>query len=241
MKKSTVSVGLLTILLSSGVSAGTMGSVVQPSFVKPFVGVEGGYTWTQTDGLNFNYLDNLSLHSTENTKMAGSGRVYAGLSHELSDIFAVTGEIGGGYYGNTKYKFVRDPQTVALDDLNIKSSQYGFDILAGLMYTQPSYDLFLKAGAMVQNSRLSVNSSLPANGSLALKTNETEILPEIKLGGAYHLTEQLALTASWAHVFGSTQKASLSYNPTSFSSAVHVNLQNPTLDSAMVGLQYRFG
>ncbi len=244
MKKSTLSLGLLTILLSSGINAGTMGPVQQASFVKPFVGLEGGYTWTQLDGFNVNIIDTLRLSSTED-KNGWSGRLYAGLMHELNDTFAVTSELGWGYYGRTKFNPVLSgPQAqnpALLNGLSLKSSQDGFDVLAGIMYTQPSYDLFLKAGALVQNSRLSISSSLPVNGSLAFKTNQTEALPEIKLGGSYHVTEQLALTGAWTHAFGSTQKINLSVNPNTGSTAVNVNLQNPTMDSLMVGLQYRFG
>lgn len=244
MKKSTVSLGLLTILLSSGVNAGTMGPVQSPSLVKAFVGAEGGYTWTQLDGFNLNIIDTLRLSSTED-KNGWSGRVYTGLMHELSDTVAVTGEIGYGYYGRTKFNPVLSgPQAqnpALLNGLSLKSSQDGFDVLAGIMYTQPSYDLFLKAGAIVQNSRLSISSSLPAGGSLSYKANQTEALPEIKLGGSYHLTEQLALTGAWTHAFGSTQKINLAYNPATSATAVNVNMQNPTMDSLMVGLQYRFG
>ncbi len=240
--------GLLTIALSSSVYAGTMGPI-QTATVSPFVGIEGGYTWSQLNGFDFNVVDTLRIRTNDSEK-GWSGRISTGLIYPLNDTFSTTGEIGWGYYGKTDFSGVLSVPglpTVNLNGVDIKSSQNGFDVLAGVMYTQPSYDLFFKAGALIQNSRLNVriNESLLDSdliGIISNKSSQTEALPLIKLGGAYHINEQLSVTASWMHAFGSEQKynVSLLQSVTAPAFNANINTMNPTIDSILVGLQYKF-
>ena len=252
MKKTALSLGLVAIALSSVANAGTMGPVqMSAPPVVPFIGLEGAYTWAHDNGFDFNIFNTLRLNSTQDRNGWG-GRLSAGLIHQLTDVWAVSSELGYGYYGKTTFHphLTSDggiPESVVtgVGNVGVKTTQDGFDALAGIMYTQPSYDLFFKAGALVQNNRSTINSDLPsatpAVGSFLYKSNQTQVLPEIKLGGAYHVTEQLSITAAWAHAFGSTPKATATVVPANLQTTVNVNTQNPSMDSALVGLQYKFG
>ena len=139
-----------------------------------------------------------------------------------------------------------------------KLGLYGFDVVAGVFYTQPQYELFFKAGALIQNLRLKVsadpqniaasNTAIAArlNGVYSLNTTVVNALPEIRLGGNYHLYQHWLLTASWVHAFGST----LSFTAPDISGAtgpilgslgnITANVSSPTINVVLFGLEYRF-
>lgn len=250
MKKSIT----LTLLLAScGVHAGTMGPVATPSS-QFFVSAEGGYTWNQLDGANFNVSPGFDIYTITDNQ-GGTARVAAGVIHPLmNNALAVSAELGWGYYGHTRFKFAAPGlSAAAVANLNnaIKVTTYlnGFDVLAGLIYNiNPQFDVFAKAGALIENNRTTLNldaSVLGASSRLIIRTNEAQALPAIKLGGSYHVMENLSLFASWTHAFGDNNDTSGLTSSATIqglldSANLSVNQRNPTLDVAMAGLQYNF-
>lgn len=216
-----------------------------------FLQLEGGYSWNTLKGLDVNILNVGGIHSNSD-KDGWSGRVALGLAKKVCDPFYVTGEMGWGYYGHSTAPLRADGALVAgggapdFSAVRFKSMQNGFDVLAGILYNQPYYELFLKAGALIQNSETEINVDLTRllngglNGNVSLSGNQTEVLPEIKLGGAYHVTRNFAITAAWTHAFGSDTKVRATIDPNNPLGSINVNLRNPGLDTAMLGLQYRF-
>ena len=131
---------------------------------------------------------------------------------------------------------------------NKKESCEGGTCKACKVNTQPKYDLFFKAGALFQNSRVSAQDIAVNDTGTSVSFNNTipEVLPEIKLGGAYHVTDKLLATLSWMHAFGGTFNIdapiteSSSVRTLALSNAL-TSWQSPVLNSVMFGLEYRFG
>lgn len=240
--------------------AGGMGDFQPLPMLIPFVAGEGMYTWPDIEGFNINVVNVGSFTSSQNQQGWG-GRFAAGAIHPLNESFAGSAEVGWGYYGSTDI----NPQ-ITLNTANVtvtptsnafklKLNEYGFDVLAGLLYTQPDYDLFFKVGALIQNLRMKVETTPSqltgsTTGSLATRFSGTysitetlaNVLPEIKLGGAYHISDDWLATLSWMHAFGSTLNMSMqdvATSPVSVGSA-SVQIQSPTLDTVLFGLEYRF-
>jgi hypothetical protein len=74
--------------------------------------------------------------------------------------------------------------------------------------------------------------------------NIGQVMPEIKLGGGYHVTDNWGVTAAWMHAFGGTMgvqadNIGLSSGSVSIGSAV-MSLNNPTINSVMFGVEYLF-
>jgi hypothetical protein len=237
--------------LSLSAHAGTMGAIITPPYSHPFVSAEGGYTWSKIDGLHINVVDIVTLNSNK-SRHGGSARLAAGLEREIGHAWMMSGEIGYGYYGYTSTSpraagplldMVGAPNFSAI---HMKFTQDGFDALAGIIYHQPAFDLFFKAGALVQNSHRKLNIDLGSligvdlNGKAQVKMNQTEVMPEIKLGGAYHVTENFSILGSWTHAFGANSKIQANLNIFNPIGSINIDLENPTLNVLMVGLQYNF-
>lgn len=215
-----------------------------------FMQLEGGYSWNTLKGVDINILNVGNIRSNSD-KDGWSGRVAVGVGKKVCDPFYVTSEIGWGYYGHTTAPLSADAALVGagapnFNAIRLKSTQNGFDVLAGILYNQPYYELFLKAGALIQNSQTNLNVDLTTllngnlNGNVSLSGNQTEALPEVKIGGAYHVTRNFAITAAWTHAFGTDTKIRATIDPNNPLGSININLRNPGLDIAMLGLQYRF-
>ena len=153
-----------------------------------------------------------------------------------------------------------DGTTVAISttDAGMSMRQYGVDLLAGLVYDQPQYDVFFKVGALIQNLQLKVNvnpqglertaGSVPGristalNGGYSMHPTIVNVLPMLRLGGGYRVSKNWLATASWMHAFGSTLKINMP--DMNFSNRTVGNLAaqiaSPSLDAVMFGLEYRF-
>ncbi len=250
---------LLSVLTTTALHAGGMGAVASSKpFITPFLGAEAAYTWSGIDGYNINVV-NEGLFTNEKTNQGWGGRISAGLLDKVSEQFSASAEMGWAYYGRVvlKPKFIVNTGVAVTPTSNTSQSnmdQYGLDLLAGIVYTKPKYDLFFKAGALFENLRINAKLDLSQivaqsptlvsqwDGPTALRLNFPQVLPEIKLGGAYHITETTLATVSWMHAFGSTfsvEAPSMHFNPTRVGNLT-LNLQSPTLNSVMFGLEYRF-
>lgn len=264
-----VAIGVLTLSVVSFAHAGAMGPVASTPTLYTFVGAEGGYTWNDIDGITFNSQDSggddyFDIGTTTSQNSGGSARLYAGLMRLIySDSLYFSGEVGWGYYGKTTLtlNFIsNNPNSSNLNGTSLTDTFNGFDALIGLVYNQPRFDLFLKAGALLQNSNLKgnlvVNQAPNANNtnysytSVRVKLALPQVLPEIKVGGAYHVNDNIAVTATYAHAFGFASQVDIDTNNcngnnpfcqggTITNSLVNANV-NPSLDIVMLGLQYRF-
>lgn len=242
----------LSMLFASVASAGTMGPLaVYPNL--SFVSVEGGYTWNRAKGINASFFDEnddlITIFSNQKKK-GGTARVAYGSLRPLNDLFFLSGEIGWGYYGKNVYRFSAvdttiDAITVDLDGADFNNTLWGFDILAGIAYRAPRYDIFFKAGGLIQNSQVKLRTEeldisediFPSN--FTFRQNSTQVLPVIKLGASYYWWENLSLFGAWTYAFGSTPKVYLreGLDTPAFGD---VNLRNPTMNVVTGGLAFWF-
>lgn len=240
MKKTTLISFISALSCSSFAFAGDMGDGNSGMCVTTFFALEAGYTNNTIDGYDISVVGlNATLAPTKTTN-GYSGRLAAGVVDKVYDELALSGEIGWGYYGRTSLN------TTLVNSVFYLSNSYtltGFDALAGIAYVQPSFSLFFKAGALIENmnksSNLNINSidgSTFAN--FALEDNKTEVLPEIKLGGAYNFNDNWALTAAYVHAFGSSVKISGNVDGFGNLSNVKVYNQNPSINTVFIGIQY---
>jgi len=215
--------------------AGDMGSKPPPTSM-PYFGAEASYNWIQRDNPHINSLTDRP--STQNW----GGRLSAGMLRFHTDKLGITGEIGGGYYGSGT---VTIPQLA----LTSKRSVDGYDILVGALYKLEYFDVFGKVGFMIENFRSSVNQQNLSKidqgdfftGSSYARFNNTEVLPEVRAGGIYNFRDDLGVTLTYMHAFGSTPSFSGNLLATR-ASGIHqttvVKAQNPSLDSILLGLRY---
>lgn len=251
MKKSI----LVSMLFASVASAGSIGPVTTPPSLLGFVSAEGGYTWNKVNGIDvdvFNGDDSLFSLSTNQKNQGGTARLAVGMLHPINDVLFLSGEIGWGYYGSTTSHFdvngaVLENFPGNIDGVSLKNTLWGFDVLAGVVYNQPMYDLFFKAGGLMQNSQIKLSSGDFSDltggflaGNAVVKVNNTEALPVIKLGASYHVWENLSVFAAWTHAFGSNEKINAEVDINAPSAFANVNLQNPTMDVVTGGLTFRF-
>ena len=233
---------------SSALYAGSMGPVESPSFI-PFVSGEGLYSWPNIAGLTI-FVPPDSQGLPVNKNQGWGGRIGAGVMHPVSNRFAISGEAGWGYYGHTgmtvDYAIPLSAAAVGAGVGNTSANldRWGFDLLGGLLYTQPKFDLYAKGGALFQNMRVDLSGVvlISESSTVTLHTTLPEVLPEIKLGGAYHITDKLAATASWMYVFGGNFDINLPYINVNAShiGALVSALQSPSMNTVMFGLEYRF-
>lgn len=246
MKKTLLSIGLLGMLAEGGY-AGTMGNaaLVDRDYLVPFVLGEGSVTWNTTQSVTiFGNQPSLS-------KQLGGGRGAVGIAHTYPSRFGYTAEIGWGYYGSTSSTNSGSSTSGSLTITN-DSYIYGFDILAGITYDFMPFQVYLKGGAMAENRHVDGTAQFrnTNNGNNYLSTTNinsiaTNVLPEIKVGGLYSFNERIALSLAYMHVFGNNDFAANVTGALSAPAATTginsvANAQNPSLDSIMVGLMYRF-
>lgn len=212
----------------------------------PFVALEGGYSRNSLDGYDFVLLGlNSSVVSTQSNS-GYTGRLAAGLIGSINEELAVSGELGWGYYGSTN----SSPSYTNFSPffpgtLFTKNTITGFDALVGVAYTQPCFSLFLKGGALVETLSTKTEANFVTLNptffaSAIIERNHTEVLPEVKVGGAYHFDNNWALTAAYMHAFGSKVKTTGTYNVQNLLADIRVNAKNPSLNTALVGIQYTF-
>ncbi len=269
MKQKFFSILALLCLGATAAYAGPMGEVKKslPVLI-PYVAGEAMYTWPQVKGgLNVSVPTIGTFNSTVD-KIGWGGRMAGGALHPFSEKWAGAFEMGWGYYGSFDIKpsvnitgstttNVHVVATTAGNALKTYAVQYGFDLLAGAYYMRPKYDLFFKAGALIQNFRthISVNptglfgASVSGNvvnrfpGTYQLRMNIVNVLPEIRLGGGYHIKKDLLATASWMHAFGRTLDAStlgMTVVPSTTITNFSGHIYTPTIDTLLFGLEYRF-
>ena len=239
MNKLILATTLVSALASLNIGhAGSVGPIASESISswRPFATLEGSYTWNQFDGVAINHL------STSDTNQHWGGRFAAGIVHPISVTLRLSGELGGGYYGSTS-------PTIPADNLNARFSVDGYDFLVGAAYKINRFDLFGKVGLMVQNQRVKLSKNLEKtnpggfiSGTITRSYNQTQALPEVKVGGIYNLNDSWGISLAYMHVFGTNIHSNMTHSATV--SGIITNgqsdTQNPTLNSVMLGLCYLF-
>ncbi|RUR08651.1 hypothetical protein [Legionella sp. km772] len=247
MKKIAFVSLMSTLSLTTAVNAGAMGdSGCAPS---AFASVEGGYTYNKINGFEFVTGTGTSATtrsiSAEKQQNQYTARLAAGLINMIDDSFGVTGELGWGYYGRTTFNL----PVLSLGapfNATSKFTLSGFDALIGAAWVQTYYSLSFKVGGLIQNMQISNTASLadvvaPAFGVYTLneKHNSTAVLPAIKLGAAYNIDSNWAITGSWLFAFGASTGTTFTYTPAAVTNvALDINTQNPMTNSFMLGIQY---
>ncbi len=262
MYKKTLSACALLLSGMTAAYAGTMGEVDPLPVLIPFVAGEGLYSWPEVDGFNLEVL-RVGTFTSQVDKSGWGGRLAVGAIHPFTETWAGSAEVGWGYYGsiNMDPGFQLAPNSAAQitatgKAFKIDMEQYGFDVLAGVFYMKPKYDLFFKAGALVQNLRLNIKAdptqlagdnqaaglSRRLPGQYKLATTMVNALPELKVGGMYHINKDWLVSLSWMHAFGSELSVdirAMTVNPVVLGSTV-AQIRVPTIDVFLFGLEYRF-
>jgi len=232
---------LATAALVSNVYAGGMTAEPMQQAPNPtlFTTLEGGYTWNQFGNTTVNGV------TASQSNSGASGRLAVGATHYSTMVnnLSYTAELGGGYYGQTDY-------TRASSGINAQNYVYGLDLLAGVDYQIGNmFDVFFKAGGMIQDVRMDRNTDLSkfvAGGSVTGIDNETTtasyFAPEIKLGGVYDFTNLWGLSLSYLHVFGNNVNMNISKTDTGGTVASNTTITGSpvSLNNLMVGLRYKF-
>jgi hypothetical protein len=220
------------LICSSFAQAGTMGAVADHrQHISPYLTGEAVYTWNSVQP---SILNNVTATQT---KQGWGGRLGGGFAFSIAEEWALTSEIGGGYYGNVS--------STAVAPENTKLSFDGYDILFGGIYKYEAVDIFGQAGFMLQNSRATRTlhtTALNVNNSSV----SSQALPEIKVGLAYNFgntyeyLNALGVSVAYMHVFGTNVYTNLSEtaaNPPAVT-VNNSNSQGATFDAVMFGLRY---
>lgn len=236
MKK--IVLAMTTAAVVSAAHAGSMGPVSMSSYT-PYLTGEASYTWPQLSSpINSNVFASSS--------QGWGGRLGAGMMYNYTEKLGFTGEIGGGYYGSRK-QTTSLPNGLASGTGNVSFD--GYDVLAGFVYKWTYFDVFLQGGFMMENMRSNgttdLAQSIPGgfySGVVSRNENQTQTLPEIKVGGIYNINPNWGVDVAYLHVFGSTPSYSGSILATTagYTENSNSNHQNSTLDAVMFGLHYNF-
>ena len=239
MKKIALISLVSALSCTSFVYAGEMGGA--SNCCSPFVSLEGGYTLNKING--YEYTTTPVTTTIESVKKSNhyTARLAAGMINMIDEDFGVTGELGWGYYGRTT---LTPPVGLAITIPAALSDRYtltGFDVLVGGAFVQPNYSLSLKVGAMIQNMQQNdsaYSSGIVSISSISTKTNETAVLPELKLGAAYNIDSNWGITGSYLFAYGATTATTINYNTALAQYALTVDTQNPMTNTLLLGIQY---
>ena len=223
MKKTIITLSTC-VLLNSGY-AGSVGDIhtTQTGFI-PFGSAEGSATWIATDSSTlYGQKPTVSLQHW-------GGRLAVGGLFSHNEKIKLSSEMGWGTYGSVKsVNQITAPAMYKRMDCDI----YGFDLLVGALYSYQQFDGFFKVGAMAEN-RNYTGVLISGPTTLTQKNLQTNVNPEIKVGGIYNVNDQLGVTLAYMRVFGNNN-----LNATFTSNTTTSSLKNPTLDSVMFGLTYK--
>jgi hypothetical protein len=201
-----------------------------------FVSAEGNYT---TNSMNSVTVRGTSLSKSTNN---WGGRLAAGAIYQASPTIGYTGEIGWGYYGQTKF----NSDTLGV---NNTATIYGMDLLVGIDYRYNQFDWYAKVGGLNQNVKLDRKTNLSkfvAGGSTVgytdVTTTVTTVAPEVKVGGIYNVSNCLGISLAYTYVFGNSVNMSYapSFDGTTNSINTTTNSPPASLSSVSLGLVYRF-
>ena len=226
-------------ILISNAYAGDIGpaTINTPLINTAFVGIEGAYTWNHVSGIHINEF------SAEPQLKNWGGRASIGTQRTIANNISLSAEAGWGYYDEMSLK-------IPLIGKSNTTDVYGFDLLFGATRSYQNFEFYAKAGAMAELLRVKDISDLSAaypgdfySGIDQVSSTYTFIVPEIKFGGIYNVTEQLGISLAYMYVFGwntgitATQAAST----TGIISTQNLRSGPPAFNTVMLGLRYNIG
>ncbi|CDZ77108.1 hypothetical protein BN59_01390 [Legionella massiliensis] len=229
-------------LLLTNAQAGTMGPVVVENHpLVPFVSLEGSWTALDLSLLTSNIKPIFS------NKDSWGGRVAAGVLYSYTSSVKFSAETGWAYIGKKK-------QHKSDNSSDIRLNLDGADLLVGVLYQPNNFGFFVKGGTLFENARykystdrmngaLIANQHVTINSQFTGKTNQTYVLPEIKVGAVYDM-ERWGLSLAYTHAFGTSkprfdfQSNSPQNNLINLTSSS--NLRGPQINSVLFGAYYKF-
>lgn len=140
-------------------------------------------------------------------------RLGLGYNHDFNTLFGIGLDIGGGQYGKATYNYANGTNT------SITSRTLEF-LATGTFHLQ-KFDLTGKVGGLRLTPKVTGENAPSEN---------TQIRFEGAITGAYNFTPHLAVTLTYAHVFGSQ-----------IDSISDLGKQTPGLDEGLLGIKYIFG
>lgn len=222
-------------MMASGVQAGMVGAGLTSTSIL-FVGLEGSYTGEKIQGFTFN-----SIFGT-NSRQGGGGRASVGILRTYKNNTHFTAEAGWGYYGKSEY------YTQPLDSFG-SYTMYGFDLLFGVDQTYRNVDLFIKAGAMAEMVRFSSSTNLERvysggfiTGTLQEARTDSNVVPEIKVGGIYNINDQLGISLAYMYLVGWEVGGSATSQAAPTGIIINKNTSSgpPAFNSVLLGVRYNF-
>ncbi|MDA9271937.1 hypothetical protein N9Q05_00955, partial [bacterium] len=199
---------------------------------------EALYAWNGLQGSVVNG------HRAVLSKNGWGGRLSGGVVYPYTQQFGLNAEFGGGYYGHIN-------SNLAVEGVTSSTNIIGYDLLIGGTYHASLLDLYFNFGAMAQNMEygITVDKGKRVPGGLVSGVNQshlsqTQLLPEIKVGGVYTVAQNLGATLSYTHVFGHTVNSNSINDATSVPPAIFASgraeQRNPSIDAILFGLRYNF-
>ena len=238
-----VIVGIWSLLCLQVTYAGAMGPMdLSMVRIKQFVGAEAAATWLIMNNFRVDAPSRVAILPANVVGIWG-GRISGGMMIPYNREFYFTAETGWNYFGHgsltSNYAF--------------SGTLEGADLLVGAAYKySKKLDFFAKFGTLFERFVVSVRrthllatiNNEPTFVDLSLKGPILDTIPEVKVGGAYHLTNELDITLSYMHSFGSDPNFRILHTSTDSDGYRHlimdIDARGPALNSIMLGLQYTF-
>lgn len=228
------SLGLSSLIAN----AGAMGPVESNTHAIPYISGEGSYSWNGIQGATVNNIAAII------SKNGWGGRLSAGVVYPYTEQFGINFELGGGYYGDIK-------SDLSQRGVVTRTSLIGYDFLFGGTYHAKLIDIFAEVGVLSENMEYKItrDNALVSPGGLLtgvqyINLSQTQMLPEIRVGGVYDLCHNVALSLAYMHAFGHTVTSNNLSTSTSAPATVvrsgTIEQRNPSIDSILLGLRYNF-
>ena len=235
--------------------AGTIGNISADSFtsgrIVPFASFEAFPVWVSYSKVRY---DDAQYNQVLNYKaLSGGVRGAAGILYAYKPNLDLTAEAGWNYFGSANGNL--GSNSAVFTD---KISASGVDGLVGVTYKQNNkFEWFAKGGALFQIIRQNM-TYVGTNGSsgnntynLAYNLLVLDVLPEVKVGLNYNISQNWGASFSYMHAFGSSPSIALSTTtsdgplslgqPTTLTTYnANLNLQGATLDAVQLGIHYLF-
>lgn len=235
MKKIIITI-LMFVLTSAGHAKSELDALsywLMPGLF--FASAEGSYNWIETDSF---ILNNQGIKQTEQN---GGGRASGGLLYFATERFGMGIEAGWGYYGSVSMG------SLASNGWHASKKIEGYDVLFDMLYEFDKVDLLGNVGFMIQKQNFHLNvdgeSGLLRSALEAQLVNfydESEILPEVKVGGMYHLSDHIGISLTYMYVFGSAYQNAEGDDESIDTGSGSGTAKNPSLSTLMLGVRYSF-
>lgn len=141
-------------------------------------------------------------------------RLGAGYNHDFFKFFGFGLETGIAQYAKTTYTYANRAKA----EVSARTLEF---LAVGTFHVHPNADLLAKIGGV----RLTPNVTGPN-----APDKSTKIATEVAAGALYHLSNNLDLSLTYAHVFG-----------TQLHHMEELKIAAPSLNEVMFGIRYTFG